>query len=83
LAPGFEAFDAFGAFGVCACADIEPVKITNAKATMKNDFITSPKVWFKPRSAVWCHDGLLGLPATIAPITLTRPLADLNWARRG
>jgi hypothetical protein len=43
LAPGFEAFDAFGAFGVCACADIEPAKITNAKATMKNDFITSPK----------------------------------------
>jgi hypothetical protein len=43
LAPAFEAFDVF-AFGVCACADIEPAKTVNAKATMKSDFITSPEI---------------------------------------
>jgi hypothetical protein len=40
----FEALDAFEVLGVCACADIEQAKMVNAKAILKIDFITSPKV---------------------------------------
>jgi hypothetical protein len=29
---------------VCACADIEQAKMVNAKAILKIDFITSPRV---------------------------------------
>jgi hypothetical protein len=34
----------FVAGGVCACAGIEQAKKANAKATLKIDFITSPRL---------------------------------------
>jgi hypothetical protein len=45
LALAFGTFDAFVVVGgVCACADIEQVKIDNARATLKIDFMTSPRI---------------------------------------